>query len=227
VLGNPSLLIWPKLLNVLSGFLVLGMMLMRWLPQAVNERGRSDQANADLEILATTDPLTRLLNRRHFETLARAEWARFQRYGRPLSILALDVDHFKSINDRFGHDAGDLVLKAIADLCRETKRQPDVLARIGGEEFVVLLPETDESAAEIAAERLRGTIEHAEGILPGQNLKVTVSVGIAEGRLSMPSYEAMLKRADEAMYEAKRSGRNRVLRASRNLGPVKLAAAAE
>ena len=159
--------------------------------------------------------------------MAHAEWARFQRYGRPLSILAIDVDHFKSINDRFGHDGGDLVLRAIADRCQATKRTTDVLARIGGEEFVMLLPETDEAAAEIAAERLRTTIQNASGILPGHDLRITISIGIAQAMLSMSSFEVMLKRADEALYQAKRAGRNRVLRAPTILHEVKLEAAAE
>jgi diguanylate cyclase (GGDEF)-like protein len=225
-LRNPYFLIEPKLLNIVSGCLVLGLLLMRWLPQAVHERTRSDEAHANLEILATTDGLTKLINRRHFETLALAEWARFQRYGRPLSIMAIDVDHFKSINDRYGHDGGDLVLRAIADLCKATKRQPDVLARLGGEEFVMLLPETDEAAAEIAAERLRATIANATGILPDEDLRVTVtvSIGVAAATLSMASYEVALKLADEALYDAKRAGRNRVMRAKSVMEDVKLAA---
>jgi diguanylate cyclase (GGDEF)-like protein len=223
-LGNPYLLVQPKLLNIISGCLVLGLLLMRWLPQAVSERSLSDRANTDLEILATTDGLTKLINRRHFEALARNEWARFQRYGRPLSIMAIDVDHFKSINDRYGHDGGDVVLRTIADLCQASKRQPDVLARIGGEEFVMLLPETDEDAGALAADRLRETIQNAAGILPDKDLHVTISIGIAGATLSMASYEAMLKRADEALYEAKRAGRNRVMRAPALLHDAKLAA---
>jgi diguanylate cyclase (GGDEF)-like protein len=213
-LGNPALLVLPKLLNILSGCLVLSLLLMRWLPQAVSERGRAEQLNADLEILATTDGLTSLLNRRHFESLARVEWARFQRYGRPLSLLVLDIDKFKSVNDRFGHDTGDLVIKAVAHICKSTKRQPDVLARIGGEEFVLLLPETDEDAAGIAAERLRKAVEEHPLSLPdGATLQVTISIGLAGAALSMASFEVLLKRADEALYEAKNSGRNRVSRA--------------
>src|SRR5664279_1270959 len=110
-LGNPALVIIPKMLNIVAGGFVLGLLLLRWLPQAVTARGLSDRLVVDLGMLATTDGLTALFNRRHFEELARAEWARFQRYGRPLSLLLLDIDNFKSINDRFGHDAGDLVLK--------------------------------------------------------------------------------------------------------------------
>ena len=138
--------------------------------------------------------------------------------------MAIDVDHFKSINDRFGHDGGDVVLRVIAYLCQASKRQPDVLARIGGEEFVMLLPETDDAAAEIATERVRATIQNAAGILPDQDLRVTVSIGIAGATLSMASYDAMLKRADEALYEAKRAGRNRVMRAPAVLHDTNLAA---
>ncbi len=227
-LGNPYLLIQPKLFNIVSGCLVLGLLLMRWLPQAVSERGRSDQLTADLEILATTDGLTALLNRRHFKSLACAEWARFQRYGRPLSLMLLDIDKFKSVNDRFGHDVGDLVIKAVAHICQSTKRQPDVLARLGGEEFVLLLPETDETSAETAAERLRKSVQDHPLTLPdGTTLQVTISVGIADAALSMSSFEVLLKRADEALYEAKRSGRNKIVRAPQVLTDVTYQAAAE
>jgi diguanylate cyclase (GGDEF)-like protein len=227
-LGNPSLLVLPKLLNILSGCLVLGLLLMRWLPQAVSERGRAEQLTADLEILATTDGLTSLLNRRHFESLSRVEWARFQRYGRPLSLLLLDIDKFKSVNDRFGHDAGDLVIKAVAHICKSTKREPDVLARIGGEEFVLLLPETDETAAGIAAERLRKAVEEHPLSLPdGATLQVTISIGLAGAALSMASFDVLLKRADEALYEAKRTGRNKVYRAPQVLTGAEYQMAAE
>ena len=212
-LGNPVFLVIPKLINIAAGCFVLGVLLMRWLPEAVRERSLSEQLAIDLGRLATTDGLTALFNRRHFDALARAEWARFQRYGRPLSLLLLDIDHFKSINDRFGHDAGDLVLKTIAETCKLTKRQTDVVARFGGEEFVLLMPETDDSAAEVAAERLRKTIQDHPHILTGENLQVTVSIGIAGATLSMAAFDVLLKRADEALYEAKRSGRNRVVKA--------------
>jgi diguanylate cyclase (GGDEF)-like protein len=215
-LGDPAHVIIPKAINIVAGCFVLGVLLLRWMPQAVAERSLSDRLAVDLGMLATTDGLTALFNRRHFDELARAEWARFQRYGRPLSLL-LDVDKFKSINDRFGHDAGDLVLKAVAHICQTTKRQIDVAARTGGEEFALLLPETDEAAAEVAAERLRKAIQIHTGALPGENLKVTVSIGVAGAALGMPAFEVMLKRADEALYEAKRSGRNRVVRAPRTM----------
>ena len=100
ILGNPAFLIIPKLVNIAAGCFVIGVLLMQWLPKAVQERGNSESLSASLERLATVDGLTGLFNRRHFDTLARIEWGRFQRYGRPLSLLALDVDNFKSINDR-------------------------------------------------------------------------------------------------------------------------------
>ena len=217
VLATPRTSYIPKVLNIVAGGVVLGLLLLRWLPQAVTDRRLSDLLAVDLGMLATTDGLTALSNRRHFEELARAEWTRFQRYGRPLSLLLLDIDNFKSINDRFGHDAGDLVLKAVAFICKTTKRQTDVAARIGGEEFVLLLPETDEAAAEIAAERLRKAIQVNTRALPGENLEVTVSIGVAGASLAMSGFEVLLKRADEALYEAKRTGRNRVVRAPKQV----------
>jgi diguanylate cyclase (GGDEF)-like protein len=216
VLGNPILLIIPKLINVAAGCFVIGVLLMRWLPRAVRERGNSERLSAGLELLATMDGLTSIFNRRHFETLARVEWGRFQRYSRPLSLLALDVDKFKSVNDRFGHDAGDLVLKAIADDCSSMRRETDIVARLGGEEFVLLLPETNEADAGIVAERLRKTIEDHSRVFPGNDTRISVSIGVASATLSMPNFEAMLKRADEALYEAKRRGRNQVVTAPRH-----------
>lgn len=217
-LGNPYLLVLPKIINIAAGGVVLVLLLMRWLPGAVQERKHSEQ-------LATTDALTALSNRRHFDTLAHAEWARFQRYGRPLSLLTLDVDKFKSINDRFGHDAGDRVLRTVADICALNKRQTDTVARIGGEEFALLLPETGEAAAAIAAERLRKAIEDCPCMLPGEDLTVTISIGLVEATRSMAAFEVLLKRADEAMYEAKRTGRNRVVRSLPAQGePLKVAA---
>src|SRR5580698_1429808 len=166
VLGNPVFLIIPKLVNIAAGCFVIGVLLMRWLPKAVQERGNSESLSTNLEWLATVDGLTGLYNRRHFDTLARVEWGRFQRYGRPLSLLVLDVDNFKSINDRFGHDAGDVILKAIANDCSSMRRETDIVGRLGGEEFVLLLPETNESGAQLVAERLRELIEDRTSNFP-------------------------------------------------------------
>jgi diguanylate cyclase (GGDEF)-like protein len=216
VLGQSLLLIVPKILNILAGCVVLSLLLMRWLPMAVAERELATQYADHLEGLATTDPLTRLYNRRHFETAARAELARFQRYFRPLSMLILDVDHFKSINDRFGHAAGDIVLTAIADACRSIKRASDIAARIGGEEFAILLPETNAEAARTFAERLRREISECAPIIQGEKLALTASVGVAAATRHTTRVSSLLQSADEALYQAKRTGRNRVCVATAN-----------
>jgi diguanylate cyclase (GGDEF)-like protein len=217
VLGQSVLLIVPKILNVLAGCVVLGLLLMRWLPMAISERETASRYADYLEDLATTDPLTKLYNRRHFETAARAELARFQRYFHPLSILILDVDHFKSINDRFGHAAGDTVLTAIADACRSVKRATDIAARIGGEEFAILLPETAEEAARSFAERLRHEISESAPIIEGEKLALTASVGVAMATRHTTRAAALLRSADEALYQAKRTGRDRVCVATQDV----------
>lgn len=164
-----------------------------------------------LEKLATTDGMTGLHNRRHFMKLAEAEWGRFQRHGRPLSLLMLDVDYFKSINDRFGHYVGDQVVAQIAALCREGRRVSDVVARIGGEEFALLLPETTAQAAYAVAERLRRDVELSPLLSNSNGLAVTVSIGVAEAGPDMSGIIGLMKDADRALYEAKGAGRNRVM----------------
>jgi diguanylate cyclase (GGDEF)-like protein len=210
ILGNPVLLIVPKVINVAAGCTVLGLLLLRWLPSAIRERGASEHNADELTTLANIDGLTGLFNRRHFDFLARAEWARSRRYSRPLSVMIADIDHFKAVNDRFGHDAGDNVLKSVADVFRSTRRGSDIVARIGGEEFALLLPETNEAAALIAAERLLGHIQKCCPIIGRETVTVTVSIGIASASPSMSGIAALLKHADGALYEAKHSGRNRV-----------------
>jgi diguanylate cyclase (GGDEF)-like protein len=210
ILGNPILLIVPKVINVAAGCTVLGLLLLRWLPSAIREHGASEHNADELTTLANIDGLTGLFNRRHFDFLARAEWARSRRYSRPLSIMIADIDHFKTVNDRFGHDAGDKVLRSVADVCRSTKRDSDTLARIGGEEFALLLPETNEAAALVAAGRLRDHVERCCPTIGPETLAVTVSIGIASSSPSMSGIATLFKRADDALYEAKHLGRNRV-----------------
>ncbi len=166
-----------------------------------------------LEKLATTDGMTGLHNRRQFMKLADAEWGRFQRHGRPLSLLMLDADFFKSINDRFGHYVGDQVVAQIAALCREDRRVSDVVARIGGEEFALLLPETTAEAAYAVAERLRRNVEVSPLLTNGNGLAVTVSIGVAEAGPGMSGIVDLMKDSDRALYKAKGAGRNRVVRA--------------
>jgi diguanylate cyclase (GGDEF)-like protein len=206
LMGQPVLLIVPKILNVVAGTVVLGLLLFRWLPLAIKERGVAEQRASDLEAIAAIDFLTGIYNRREFESLARAELARCQRYMRPLSVLMIDIDHFKAVNDRFGHAAGDAVLKNVVAICRAEKRESDVLARLGGEEFIMMLPETTVAAATQFAERLRRRVEDVSPALIG----VTVSIGIAGTSIGTSGIEELLRRADEALYEAKALGRNRV-----------------
>jgi diguanylate cyclase (GGDEF)-like protein len=169
------------------------------------------QAQA-LEGIAVTDPLTGLYNRRHFLAAAEEAWNRLQRYQRPMSLMIIDVDHFKAVNDRFGHEAGDQALMQIAKLLASETRAADVLARFGGEEFVVLLPETDADAASVLANRLCGTVAQAPIQLGNATIHLSVSIGVAEATLSMASVTALLRAADSALYQAKADGRNRIVR---------------
>lgn len=157
---------------------------------------------------ARTDFITGLSNRRYFFELANREMERSQRFGNPLSLLMFDVDHFKRVNDTYGHEIGDMVLKHIADACRDTLRKIDSAARIGGEEFAVLLPETNGDEALEVAERLRKTIERGHLALGIGKIRSTVSIGISSWHGDHDHFDAMLRRADKAMYRAKGDGRN-------------------
>jgi diguanylate cyclase (GGDEF)-like protein len=168
----------------------------------------------DLENLATTDGLTRLYNRRTFLQRAESELERSRRYGRPLTVLMMDVDHFKSVNDSHGHEVGDRVLRVLADECRRNLRQQDVLGRYGGEEFVAFLPETTREVAEEVAERLRKSVESLRVPIERDNIRVTLSIGIATLREKDRDISALIIAADQALYDAKQRGRNRVVATS-------------
>jgi diguanylate cyclase (GGDEF)-like protein len=165
---------------------------------------------AEKQHLATTDAMTDLYNRRHFLTLAEAEWQRFQRYCRPLSLLIFDIDRFKAINDKLGHDAGDRAIAEVAALAGIDKRPSDILARLGGDEFALLLPETGIQQAGVVAERLREKVARSPRDEGRAEMKISVSVGAAGATSSMPGIQALIKAADEALYRAKFLGRNRV-----------------
>lgn len=168
------------------------------------------RARQEMEKLATTDGMTGIYNRRHFMTLADREWDRARRHRRTLSLLMIDIDFFKTINDRFGHEAGDRAIIQVANLAGGCKRSSDILARIGGEEFALLLPETDIDQAEALAERLRCEISGhplAEFAHP-----TTVSIGLATADASMQGVSDLMRLADQALYAAKHGGRNRVMR---------------
>ena len=164
---------------------------------------------------ALVDTLTGLNNRRYFESHIAALIDKAAHSGRPLSLMALDIDHFKSVNDRFGHDAGDRVLKNFAARVRRMVRAADLVCRLGGEEFVVVMPDTTIAVAARVAERVRAIVgtEPFEIDEEGKTIPVTVSIGLAErGRDANP--EALFKAADKALYESKHNGRNRVTAAA-------------
>lgn len=171
----------------------------------------ADEAEA-LERLACIDGLTGLNNRRHFLTLAESEWSRFERYARPLALLMIDIDFFKSVNDTYGHDVGDAVLKVVAEFLHRSKRSSDIAGRLGGEEFAMLLPEATLDRAVTAAERYRTLINGRPIIALGRQISVTVSIGVGVAGTGMSGFDDLLKRADVALYDAKNSGRNRVSR---------------
>jgi diguanylate cyclase (GGDEF)-like protein/PAS domain S-box-containing protein len=179
---------------------------------AAIERDVTEQKELEhaLEKLSRTDPLTGLLNRRSFEEISAKEYSRFERQGEKYSLLVLDVDHFKSINDSYGHNIGDLVLKMLADNCVANLRTHDVVARCGGEEFCVILPYTNRDTAVSIAEKLRREISSHALRVRDSEVAVTVSIGISEVQASDKSHTEVLERADEAMYDAKRSGRDRI-----------------
>ncbi|CAN5267973.1 diguanylate cyclase [soil metagenome] len=182
-----------------------------------------DETNAELEEmnqqlvkLSITDGLTELFNHRHIHELLGEEFERSARTGESIAVVMMDLDHFKAVNDTHGHPTGDVILHETAGMIRDTAREIDMPGRYGGEEFIAILPETDEQAAVNFAERVRSAIEEHE-YRDGETLvRMTVSCGVAAsasgGNVDTP--QGLLKRADDALYAAKEGGRNRVIRAS-------------
>lgn len=178
---------------------------------AVDIRHRKHQEIV-LRRMAETDSLTGAVNRRAFEDHLDYQLARAERKDRPLSMLMLDLDHFKKVNDVWGHPVGDKVLKAFAEICRANLRDNDVLARMGGEEFALLLPGANADAAGAVGERIRRMLEQAR-LETHQDLRTTVSVGCATCSGGASTAKALVAAADSALYEAKRAGRNRLVQA--------------
>jgi diguanylate cyclase (GGDEF)-like protein len=166
---------------------------------------------ARLYELASTDELTGLYVRRLILQRLKQEVRRFQRYGRPIAVAVMDLDHFKAVNDTYGHAAGDEVLRTLGRLLQEkTRRELDIPGRIGGEEFLLIMPETDEAGAVLACDRLRRAVAAERIDFEGEELRVTLSIGVAARDAGDESPAALLRRADEALYAAKDAGRDRV-----------------
>jgi diguanylate cyclase (GGDEF)-like protein len=178
------------------------------LARIIRELEDSKKALAEL---ATTDSLTKLKNRRLFYTQAEQNLAACRRYGKDMSLLLLDIDHFKKVNDTFGHHAGDEVLVKISALLAQMVRGVDTVARFGGEEFAVLMPETNRLGAAVLGERIRAAIEREQISVDGRHIPVTVSIGITTlAAEAVESIDQMLNIADQRLYLAKNSGRNRI-----------------
>ena len=168
------------------------------------------QIEEKLRELATTDGLTKIYNRRHFLELSNQEFERVKRYGAALSMLMVDVDNFKLVNDTYGHDIGDEALIALAEIGKNILRKVDIFGRIGGEEFAALLPATDLNGAVIVAERLRQAIEESCLQTDKGAIHFSISVGVAQATESLKNIGGLLKATDGALYRAKGNGRNRV-----------------
>ncbi len=170
---------------------------------------RQFDRESSLRRAAVTDPLTGVLNRRSFQEITTSNDRRARRGGTTFAVLMIDIDHFKRINDTYGHPAGDAVIRELADVARRTLRPSDVIARYGGEEFVISLPDTERDAAMVVAHRLRAAVEESAVISDAGAIRFTVSVGVAIGSRGTPMKEA-ISLADKALYAAKANGRNRV-----------------
>jgi diguanylate cyclase (GGDEF)-like protein len=190
-----------------AGYIVLSALaLMALRVQRATRRQREEMRE-----LANTDTLTGIANRRHLVDIADREFGRARRYGHPLSVLMLDIDKFKTINDRWGHPTGDGVIQELARLTTSVIRGQDLCGRLGGDEFALILPETDASGAQLIAERLRSRAEASATVCAedGTAVRFTISIGIASLSPEDSSFDALLQRADKELYQAKLGGRNR------------------
>ncbi|MGB0337700.1 diguanylate cyclase, partial [Pseudomonas sp.] len=204
---------WKRAALVISGatgILCIGLLWLTWmLCMELRRRHRAEQV---LSELAATDALTGLANRRTLDQRLRLEWDRAQRSAEPLTVLMIDVDHFKAFNDRHGHQGGDEALRTVAQVIEGNIRRPaDLAARYGGEEFAVVLPHTDSQGARVIAEHIRSSVEHLPRV-SGDTVPITVSIGLSTWtKNSRTTLEELLLNADQALYEAKHTGRNRVV----------------
>ncbi|HEX5636506.1 MAG TPA: GGDEF domain-containing protein, partial [Gammaproteobacteria bacterium] len=185
----------------------IGIMIYDVTDMAVNKL-RLELANDQLESMSRTDRLTQLFNRGYWEECLGQEYSRFKRAGQTCSLVMFDIDHFKKVNDTYGHQAGDVVIRLTADILVKNKRTTDIAGRYGGEEYAVILLDTSAQNAMTFTERLRKDIESQLVTHDGNNIKYTISLGIAELVSGMSDYKQWIVCADKALYEAKKGGRN-------------------
>jgi diguanylate cyclase len=186
----------------------LCLMLYDVTEQAIDEQALQ-AANRELDQLGRTDGLTGLYNRRAWEEYLAAEFKRYSRSSRASTLIMFDIDHFKRVNDTYGHQAGDEVIRRVAEILRNTIRESDIGGRYGGEEFGVVLPDTDNEGGVVFAERLRWTVEQTPVAYDGQRIEFTISLGIAEINSELCRHSDWLEQADKALYQSKERGRNR------------------
>lgn len=201
--GNPIVAAQVAALSALILVPAVGALVLRLLFQL-------ERARARLSVLATQDSLTGVHNRRYFFEVAEREWSRCKRYGEDAALLLIDADNFKAINDVYGHLCGDRLLVAIAKAVRATLRQPDLMARFGGEELVILLPHTDPLGALDVAERIRERAEQLEVPWQDQRLRITVSTGVATVRPAHAQLSALMQDAESALEASRQAGGNSV-----------------
>ncbi|MDP9348232.1 MAG: diguanylate cyclase [Gemmatimonadota bacterium] len=195
---------------------VRSMLRIKRLQDELDEKNRElELMNKRLRKLSITDGLTELFNHRHIQQLLREEFERSRRTGEPMAVAMLDLDRFKQVNDTYGHQTGDVILYETAKILRETAREIDMVGRYGGEEFMAILPDTDEEEAARFAERVRNAVAEHVYHDEATEVRMTVSSGVASyPQVDADSPDQVVKRADEALYRAKESGRNRVVLAS-------------
>lgn len=219
--------------SVAGALMLSGIVLYLFRQQIDHAEGELTLSNRYLETLSNTDPLTGLANRRALDVALEREWSRLARRQQALSVIMFDVDHFKTFNDRYGHDGGDRCLQRIARAAKDViSRSPDLLVRYGGEEFAIVLPDTDEAGARQLAQRLCASVEalNISNEALGAGARVTISVGVSSITHILPDPHEyggahLLKRADEALYQAKSNGRNQVVyRPYGHAGPVETGA---
>lgn len=177
---------------------------------AIRHLAIGDQLRESLKKQVSEDPLTGLFNRRHVFNIIQHELNRYRRYREPLALILIDADHFKRVNDSWGHCTGDLVLKRIAEVCRHSVRESDVVGRFGGEEFIIALPQTSAVDAAIVAQRIHRSMRKSAISVDGNEITVTLSLGVAECGPEADTFDDLLRAADRALYRAKRTGRDRI-----------------